>query len=78
MVQTICDSQLVLPELLRLMSYHYSTFSHAINVSTYCLLIANRLRMGDEQALMEIGQGALLHDIGKRCIPKRRLTNRDN
>lgn len=70
MVQTVCESKVILPELLRVMSYDYSMFTHAMNVSTYCLLIAQRLRIGDERALIEIGQGALLHDIGKRYIPK--------
>ena len=73
MVQTVCDSQVILTELLRVMSYDYSTFTHAMNVATYCLLIAQRLRIADEHELIEIGQGALLHDIGKQYIPKETL-----
>jgi HD-GYP domain-containing protein (c-di-GMP phosphodiesterase class II) len=73
LVQTVCDSQVILTELLRVMSHDYSMFTHAMNVATYCLLIAQRLRIGDAHVLIEIGQGALLHDIGKLYIPKETL-----
>lgn len=83
MVRTVCDSQMILADLLRVMSFDYSTFTHAMNVATYSLLIAKRLRIGDESVLIEIGQGALLHDLGKQYIPREilskpgRLTERE-
>jgi HD-GYP domain-containing protein (c-di-GMP phosphodiesterase class II) len=73
MVRTVCDSKLIVDELLKAMSHDYSNFTHAMNVSTYCLLLARRLGISDEQELLRIGQGALLHDIGMQYVPRRVL-----
>ena len=70
MVKTVCDSKVILNDLLRVMTHDYSTFTHALNVSTYCLLIAYRLGIHDATELVQIGQGALLHDIGKQHVPR--------
>ena len=47
MVQTVCDSQIVLNDLLRVMSHDYSVFTHAMNVATNCLLLAKQLGISD-------------------------------
>lgn len=73
MVRTVCDSKLIVGELLKAMSHDYSTFTHAMNCSTYCLLLAKRLGITNEEELLHIGQGALLHDIGMQFIPRRIL-----
>jgi HD-GYP domain-containing protein (c-di-GMP phosphodiesterase class II) len=52
------------------MSHDYSAFTHAMNVATNCLLLATRLGISDKQELLQIGQGALLHDIGVRWVPR--------
>ena len=70
MVHTVCDSQVVLNDVLRVMAHDYGMFTHAINVATYCLLIARRMGTGGEEELLRIGRGALLHDIGKQYAPK--------
>jgi HD-GYP domain-containing protein (c-di-GMP phosphodiesterase class II) len=70
MVQTVCDSQVVLDDLLRVMSHDYTVFNHAVNVATNCLLLARRLGISDKQELLQIGQGALLHDVGMQGIPR--------
>ncbi len=44
--------------------------SHALNVGVISLLIARTLGM-PEPALLELGQGALLHDVGKTEVPER-------
>jgi putative nucleotidyltransferase with HDIG domain len=71
MVHTVCDSEVVLNDILRVMAHDYAMFTHAINVATYCLLIARRMGTGSEQELLRIGRGALLHDIGKQYAPKK-------
>ena len=76
MVRTVCDSKLIVNELLKAMSHDYSSFTHAMNVSTYCLLLAKGLGISDEQDLLRIGQGALLHDIGMQYVPRRILDKR--
>src|SRR4029077_11639990 len=39
LVQTVCNSDAVLNDLLRVMSHDYSIFTHAVNVATHCLLL---------------------------------------
>lgn len=73
MVTTVCDSKMMVDQLLKSMMHDYSGFTHAMNVSTYCLLLARRLGISDEQELLRIGQGALLHDIGMQYVPRRIL-----
>ncbi len=76
MVQTVCDSKLILNELLRSMSHDYSSFTHAMNVASYCLVLAQRLGISGEDELLRIGQGALLHDIGMQYVPRQILEKR--
>ena len=40
MVRTVCESKLIINELLKTMSHDYGSFNHAMNVATYCLLLA--------------------------------------
>jgi HD-GYP domain-containing protein (c-di-GMP phosphodiesterase class II) len=70
MVKTVCDSRVILNDLLGVMTHDYSIFTHAVNVSTYCLLIAYHLGIRDARELMKIAQGALLHDLGKQHVPR--------
>ena len=51
------------------MTHDYSTFTHMINVSTCCVLLAEAYGICDREQLIEIAQGALLHDLGKCYIP---------
>jgi len=70
LVQTVCDSRMVLDDLLRVMSHDYSLFTHAVNVATHSLLLARRFGISGRRELLEIGQGALLHDIGLQRVPR--------
>ena len=77
LVQTVCDSQALLSDLLRVMSHDYSVFTHAINVATHCLLLARQFGISGRQELMQIGQGALLHDIGLKNVPRQIIDKPD-
>lgn len=55
----------VLTGLFRVISHDFNTFSHSINVATYCVELAKRFGVEDEADLNRIVMGALLHDIGK-------------
>jgi HD-GYP domain-containing protein (c-di-GMP phosphodiesterase class II) len=83
MVQTVCDSQIALGDLLRMMSHDYSVFAHAANVATNCLVLAKRLGISQQRELLQIGQGALLKDIGVQGVPRQimekpgKLTDRE-
>ncbi len=57
MVRTVCASKLIVNELLKTMSHDYGSFNHAMNVATYCLLLAQKWGISDKTELLEIGQG---------------------
>ncbi len=77
LVQIMCDSRIVLNDLLRVMSHDYSVFTHAMNAATNCLLLAKKLGICEKQELLQIGQGALLHDIGMQGVPRRIMEKRE-
>lgn len=54
--------------LLDLVEYDDYTFTHSINVSTISLNLGISLNL-EEEKLIALGKGALLHDIGKTMIP---------
>jgi putative nucleotidyltransferase with HDIG domain len=64
----ICRQDMVLQDLFSLMDHDYYTYTHAVNVSTYSVALANRLQIADQAGLNAIATGALLHDIGKRRV----------
>ena len=51
--------------MLRVMSFDYSLYSHSVNVCTFSLALAQAMGMEKTQQLVELGTGALLHDVGK-------------
>lgn len=54
--------------MVSLTSRDYYTYTHCINVSTFSLGLAMKLGSYDSKQLNILGQGALLHDIGKAEI----------
>ncbi|MCG8585734.1 MAG: HD domain-containing protein [Pirellulales bacterium] len=76
-VDLICGDEVLLAELFDVMTHDYDTFNHAVNVSTYCVLIANELGVRERSTLVEIAQGALLHDLGKQFLPRWLLNQTD-
>ena len=69
MVNLVCKRKNVFHDLLTVMTHDYSTFTHMINTSTCCVLLAEAYGICDHAQLMEIARGALLHDFGKCFIP---------
>ncbi|MGM0454317.1 MAG: HD-GYP domain-containing protein [Thermodesulfobacteriota bacterium] len=57
----------------RFISHDYETFTHSVHVFTYTMMLMRALSENDdacsEQAMVDVGVGALLHDIGKMRIP---------
>lgn len=65
----ICDDRDEMTNALASLSQHDGdTFHHISNVCVYAVMLAQALGMTDEQKLLEVGQAALLHDIGKRSV----------
>lgn len=60
---------MAIAELFRVMKHDFDTFSHVMNVSTYSVVLAERLGMSDSETLNRIAVGALLHDLGMLHIP---------
>lgn len=54
--------------LLKVCSYDYYTYTHSVNVFTYCIALAQHLGY-TRREVETFGQGALLHDIGKSSLP---------
>lgn len=69
LVELICDDDLILVDLFRVMQHDYCTYTHVINVCAYCTALAQAAGIADRTALASIATGALLHDLGKRKIP---------
>jgi len=54
--------------LLRVCSHDYYTYTHSVNVFTYCVALAQHLGF-PEAEVKRFGLGALLHDVGKSSLP---------
>jgi putative nucleotidyltransferase with HDIG domain len=55
------------------MQKHLTTHTHAINTAIYAVVLAQYLRLGEREDVLDTGRGALLHDIGKTRISARIL-----
>lgn len=69
-VDILCQREMVLFDLFRVMRHDHHTYTHVSNVCGYCLALAERAGVSDRDELASIGAGALLHDIGKRHVPR--------
>jgi HD-GYP domain-containing protein (c-di-GMP phosphodiesterase class II) len=76
-VQLLGQSELAPSELFRMLRHDHYTYTHILNVSSYCLLLAERLGIRDAAQLEEITVGGLMHDLGKRHLPPSLLTKPD-
>ena len=54
--------------------HDFNTFTHVTNVASYCVMLAKKLGINDDNELRKIATAAILHDLGKRFIPSRILT----
>lgn len=71
-VQTMIDQLLTaesnLLGLTNLRCYDEYTYNHSVNVGILSIAIGQRVGLG-RNSLVELGMGAIFHDIGKSCIP---------
>ncbi|MDP1768643.1 MAG: DUF3391 domain-containing protein [Nitrospirota bacterium] len=68
MADSILRSHDALTSLSRLKQFDEYTFFHSVNTSILALSVGKHVGYGRE-ALMQLGTGMLLHDIGKTLIP---------
>ena len=66
------------PEAIRsletVMSHNYHTFVHSLQVTTLSLLIHGECYTLGRDELLDVGTGAIMHDIGKIFVPQAILT----
>jgi HD-GYP domain-containing protein (c-di-GMP phosphodiesterase class II) len=63
-------------ELFQILRHDFDTFSHVVNVASYCVLLARHWGIQAAEELEKIAVGGLLHDFGKREIPRHILMKR--
>jgi HD-GYP domain-containing protein (c-di-GMP phosphodiesterase class II) len=68
-IEVVLDNRTALLTLMTGKNYDESSSYHAVNVAILALLMGTRLGL-EREALMALGMGALLHDIGKVRIPQ--------
>jgi HD-GYP domain-containing protein (c-di-GMP phosphodiesterase class II) len=66
----VLEGQNAFHNMLRVMSFDYTVYSHSVNVCTFSLALALAAGIDRTQELTELGTGALLHDVGKVRIPE--------
>jgi HD-GYP domain-containing protein (c-di-GMP phosphodiesterase class II) len=66
-----------LHNMLRVMEFDYSTYTHSINVCTFSLALAQAAGIKDPDELSRLGLGALLHDVGKIRIDESILNKKE-
>ncbi len=77
-VSYILQGQEAFHNLLKITSFDYYTYTHSVNVCTFSIALAQQIGQREEEALHELGVGALLHDIGKSRISERILNKRSS
>lgn len=75
-VNQIKKNKQVLLSLTQIKSIDEYTFTHSINVAILSIAVAKELGFR-QQDLVNLGCGAILHDIGKTCIPDEILNKPD-
>lgn len=73
-VDLILNKEKALKHMLQVMSTDYYTYSHSVNVTIFAVALAQRL-FGEDSDIdcHALGQGFLLHDLGKTQIERKIL-----
>lgn len=58
----------VLSNIIDVISVDYYVYTHSVNVMIYAIALARRIGFDGGEELLQLGQAALLHDIGKMKI----------
>ena len=70
----VTENELLPNELFAIARHDSQTFSHVTNVAAYSVMLAQQLGINDQNEQHEIAMGAMLHDLGKRSVPKHIIT----
>lgn len=67
-VEEIRESESMIVETINLSTYDNYTYTHSINVDILSVILGVACGLRDDE-LRKLSQAALLHDIGKTCVP---------
>jgi HD-GYP domain-containing protein (c-di-GMP phosphodiesterase class II) len=67
MLFAVLDNDFTVQSMMTIAAHDYYTHTHSINVSIYSLSLGRYLGMSEED-LKELGESALLHDLGKSKV----------
>ncbi|NUM56791.1 MAG: HD domain-containing protein [Candidatus Hydrogenedentes bacterium] len=59
------NEKVAFEHLLSLVSFDYYTYTHSVNVFVFSYMLAQYAGFTDPALLRDLGEGALLHDVGK-------------
>jgi len=75
LTDTILKNQSNFSSLLKITTHDYYTYTHSLNVCSLSIGLGTEMNLRRDPDLLELGLGALLHDIGK-CSIELRLLNK--
>lgn len=67
-VEEIRESESMIVETINLSTYDNYTYTHSVNVDILSVILGVACGLRDDE-LKKLSQAALLHDIGKTCVP---------
>ncbi len=67
-VEEIRESESMIVETINLSTYDNYTYTHSVNVNILSVILGVACGLRDDE-LKKLSQAALLHDIGKTCVP---------
>lgn len=68
-VDFLLSDKSALETMIKVTSYDYYTYTHSIDVSTYCIGFGIFLSL-EKEDLKLLGKAGMLHDIGKKYVPR--------
>ncbi len=75
LTSSILDNQTNFYSLLKITTHDYYTYTHSLNVCSLSIGLGTQLKLKKDPDLIELGLGALLHDVGK-CTIEQRILNK--
>ena len=75
LTDTILENRSNFSNLLKITTHDYYTYTHSLNVCSLSIGLGTELKLRKNPDLMELGLGALLHDLGK-CMIDLRVLNK--
>ncbi len=73
--ETLASTPDRLYNMVELMGTDMYTYSHSVNVTVLSIVLGIALKM-DKDKIKHMSIGALMHDIGKMCVPENLLKKR--